>query len=67
MISLQAHPNDSSDDITLMSDDCTFNNVIFKKFLYNVYMSLGNSFKKVTIHTYNENKSKMLYIIFFTS
>ena len=50
---LSLHENE-----TLMIDDCTFNSVIFKKFMYSVYMHLGNSFKKVTIHTYDENRSK---------
>lgn len=50
--------NDDDHGNTLMADDCTFNNVIFEKFLYSVYMHLGNSFRKVTIHTYDETKSK---------
>lgn len=44
---------------TLMDNDCTFNTNIFQRFLYDIYSSLSGSCKKVTVNTYDEDRSKM--------
>lgn len=39
----------------------TINNKIFSKFMYIIYKNLSNNFKKVTIHTYNLNRTKSYF------
>jgi len=45
------------EDETLMNNNNTFNNNVFKRFLFCVYKNLPTGFKKVSINTYNETRA----------